>query len=476
MSIFNASRRYRPLDTQSLIRHYLRHLRVKREAKRFAVMGLPENGDTAPTPIEESISAAISAERNSIELRTSEKLANVERSGGEQVAILDRASPHAEVLDSVKDAERIVDRTPIALELPARDLAAAQNQRDAFEAEHGLDGDRAGMAWTVGLVAAFAIPALIEFVLCVTYFADKLASGPVGGAAIATLYTLANGFVGAAIGWAFQLAHPHRDNRWSGWLLGGVAVVLEVWLLLLQTQLRLLPVGLDPAEQFAQAGAKALTNPLSGLTDFSACVFLVTSIGFVAWIAVKTFAVIGAFPGHRRHALAVAKAQRMFDTAKAGLLNDVEVVIESGVAFVEKARKEAAVAIDTVKGLFIDAREAVMRGQSDKRVIELVHTALLAEARSINPRIRPATSPTIIVGADRHDDDQATLDNLSGRLAQVNTREEATLTTFERCLDQLNGAARQARDMILHLAEQMLTAARAGRPQFAAPQSALTLN
>jgi hypothetical protein len=89
-----------------------------------------------------------------------------------------------------------------------------------------------------------------------------------------------------------------------------------VWLLLLQTQLRLLPVGLDAGEQFAQAGANALTNPLSGLTDFSACAFLVTSIGFVAWIAVKTFTVIGAFPGHRKHALAVAKAQRVFDAAK----------------------------------------------------------------------------------------------------------------------------------------------------------------
>ena len=475
MSIF-ARRAYRPLNTQTLIRRNMRQLSVKREAKRFAVMGLPENGDTAPTPIEESISAAMSAERNSIELRTSQKLANVERSGSEQVAILDRANPDGEVLDSLKDAERIVDRTPIALEIPARELAAVQNQRDAFEAEHGLDGDRAGKAWSIGQVAAFAIPALIEFALCVAYFADRLASGPIGGAAIAALYMLANGFVGATIGWAFQLAHPHRNHRWAGWLLGGLAGLLEVWLLLLQTQLRLLPVGLDAGEQFALAGANALANPLSGLTDFSACAFLVTSIGFVAWIAVKTFAVIGAFPGHRKHALAVAKAQRVFDTAKDKLLSDVEVVIESGVAFVEKARQEAAVAINTVKGLFIDAREAVMRGQSDKRVIELAQTALLAEVRSINPRIRPANTPTIIIGAAGHDDDQAMLDDLGGRLAQVHAREEVTLTTFERCLDQLNAAARQARDMILHRAEQMLAVARLGRPQFAAPKNTLTLN
>ena len=475
MSIFTASRRYRPLNAQSLIRRYKRQLNVKREAKRVAVMGLSESGDTAPTPIVESISAAMSAERNSVELRTEGKLADVERSGGEQVAILDRANPNAEVLDSVKDAERIVDRTPIALELPARELAAAQNQRNAFEAEHGLDGDRTGRAWTVGLAAAFAIPALIEFALCVAYFADRLASGPIGGAAIASLYMLANGFLGAAIGWAFQLAHPHRDHRWAGWLLGGVAVALEVWLLLLQTQLRLLPVGLDAGEQFARAGANALTNPLSGLTDLSACVFLVTSIGFVAWIAIKTFAVIGAFPGHRKHVLAVAKAQRVFDTAKGKLLSDVEVVIESGVAFVEKARRDAAVAINTVKGLIIDAREAVMRGQSDKRVVELAYTGLIAEVRSVNPRIRPAISPTFIVGANGHDDDQVKLDDLNSRLSQVHAREEATLTTFERCLDQLNGAARQARDMILHLAEQMLAAARAGRPQFAAPQTTLTL-
>ena len=317
---------------------------------------------------------------------------------------------------------------------------------------------------------------MIEFALCVAYFADRLASGPIGGAAIAALYMLANGFVGVTIGWAFQLAHPHRNHRWAGWLLGGLAGLLEVWLLLLQTQLRLLPVGLDAGEQFAQAGANALTNPLSGLTDFSACAFLVTSIGFVAWIAVKTFAVIGAFPGQRKHVLAVAKAQRVFDSAKDKLLGDVEVVIESGVTFVEKARRDAAAAINTVKGLLIDAREAVMRGQSDKRVIELVHTALLAEVRSMNPRVRPVTSPTIIMGAAGHHDDQATLDDLNGRLAQVHAREEVTLTTFERCLDQLNAAARQARDIILLRAEQMLTAARSGRPQFAASKNTLTLN
>ena len=112
MSIF-ARRAYRPLNTQSLIRRHMRQLRVKREAKRFAIMGLPENGDTAPTPIVESISAAMSAECNSVGLRTSEKLANVERSGAEQVAILDRANPDAEVLDSLKDAERIVEQTDI---------------------------------------------------------------------------------------------------------------------------------------------------------------------------------------------------------------------------------------------------------------------------------------------------------------------------------------------------------------------------
>lgn len=476
MSIFTTSRRDRPLNTQSLISQYQRRLRVKREAKRLAKMGLPADGDAFPTPLEESIATAMSGERNVVELRTSEKLVEVERIGGEQVANLDRANPHVEVLDSVKEAERIVDRTTIALELPARILAVAQDDRDAFEAEHALDGDRAGKPWTVSLVAAFVIPALIEFALCVAYFADKLASGPVGGAAIATLYMLANGFVGAAIGWAFQLAHPHRDHRWSGWLLGGVAVVLEVWLLLLQTQLRLLPVGLDAADQFAQAGANALSNPLAGLTDLSACVFLVTSIGFVAWIAIKTFTVIGAFPGHRKHALAVAKAQQAFDSAKGKLLGDVEVVIESGVAFVEKARWDAATAINTVKALIIDAREAVMRGQSDKRVIELAHTALLAEARSVNPRIHPVMSPAVIVGANGYDDDQVMLGVLNDRLAHVHAREEATLSTFERCLDQLNGAARQARDVIFHLAEQMLAAARAGRPQFAAPQNTLTLN
>jgi hypothetical protein len=475
MSIFTRLA-YRPLNIQTLIRRNMRQLRVKREAKRIAIMGLPESGDTAPTHIEDTISAAMSAERNTIELSTNEKLANIERSGGEQVAILDRANPDVEVLVSLKDAERIVDRAPIAFEVPSRELAAVQNQRDAFEAEHGLDGDRAGKAWTVGLVAAFAIPALIEFALCVAYFADRLASGPIGGAAIASFYMLGNAFLGAAIGWAFQLAHPHRNNRWAGWLLGGLAGILEVWLLLLQTQLRLLPVGLDAVEQFAQAGANALANPLSGLTDFSACAFLVTSIGFVAWIAVKTLAVIGAFPGHRKHVLAVAKAQRVFDAAKDKLLSDVEVVIESGVTFVEKARQEAAVAINTVKGLLIDAREVVMRGQSDKRVIKLAHTALLAEVRSINPRIRPANSPAIIIGAAGHDDDQAMLDDLNGRLAQVHAREEVTLTTFERCLDQLNAAARRARDMILQRAEQMLAVARLGRPQFSAPKNTLTLN
>lgn len=476
MRIFITNRRERPLDAQSLTRKYSCRLRVKREAKRQAKMGLPANGDTLPTPLEEAIATAMAGERNVVELRTSEKLVEVERIGGEQVANLERANPHVEVLDSVKEVERIVDRTTIALELPARNLAVAQSDRDAFEAENGLDGDRAGKAWTVGMVAAFVIPALIEFVLCVAYFADKLASGPIGAAAIASLYTLANGFVGAGIGWAFQLAHPHRDHRWSGWLLAGIAVVLEVWLLLLQTQLRLLPVGLDPTEQFAQAGANALSNPLSGLTDLSACVFLVSSIGFVAWIAIKTFAVIGAFPGHRKHALAVAKAQQSFDTAKDELLGDVEVVIESGVTFVEKARQDAAAAINKVKALIIDAREAVMRGQSDKRVIELTRTALLTEVRSVNPRVRSAASPMVSVRANGHDDDQAMLADLNGRLAHVHAREEATLTTFERCLDQLNGAARQARDMIFHLAEQMLAAARAGRAQFAAPQTTLTLN
>lgn len=54
MNIFTR-RAYRPLNTQTLIRRNMRQLHVKREAKRIAIMGLPESGDTAPTPIEDSI-------------------------------------------------------------------------------------------------------------------------------------------------------------------------------------------------------------------------------------------------------------------------------------------------------------------------------------------------------------------------------------------------------------------------------------